>query len=138
MRLVILAILIFAAYSAYNQFFAKHKEVNEEAYLSPELQDAVYKGRADIDAIRSGISRDHKRNALSGKAPYPVTLTKESTHLFGNVLITPIMPGSGWEQTASNSYTYTFGPGQSADFEYNPQNGEFGCVNSYEVCRFFE
>ncbi len=139
MRFVVLAIVIFAAYSAYNQFFSKPKEFNTGPYIAPELQEAVYKARSTIDAVRAGISRDAKRNSFSGKAPYPEYLTKDPGHLFDNVLISPVLPTSqGWQMRAHNSYTYTYGPGQSADFEYDPQNGEFSCISSYEVCQLFE
>lgn len=138
MRFIALAIVIFAAYSAYNEFFSKPKEFAIGPYIEPELQEAVYKVRSDIDAIRSGISRDAKRNSFSGKAPYPELLTKDPSHLFDNVLITPILPSTqGWQKKTQNSYSYTYAPGKSVDFKYNSANGEFECISDYDTCELF-
>ncbi len=139
MRLILFAIVIFAAYSAYNQFIAKPEESTLGPSIEPEYETAIYQARSQLEAIRSGISRDAKRNSFSGRAPYPDHLTKDSEHLFDNVLITPILPNkNGWQQSSPHTYTYTYGPGQVAEFTYNPQSGEFPCVSDYTVCQFFE
>lgn len=138
MRFIIIAIVLFAGYSAYNEFFAKKK--SEPTYSIPvEYEESVYQAKANIEAIRSGISRDSKRNTFSGKDPFPTYLTEGSDHLFNNVLITPINPSkNGWQQKSPHTYTYTYASNKMVEFSYSPENGEFICMSSYDVCQLFD
>ncbi len=138
LRIIGFAVVIFAAYSAYHEFFATSKDYETGPSIQPEYEAAIYKARSDLEAIYSGISRDVKRNKYSGKDPYPKTLTNDADHLFGNVLITPIYPSKkGWQWQGQNHYTYTYGPGKSVSFEYSPRDGKLYCRSDYEICQFF-
>ncbi len=137
-RIIGFAIIIFALYSAYNEFFSNASNQDTGPSIPAEYETAIYKARSDIEAIYSGISRDAKRNQYSGKDPYPKTLTKDANHLFGNVLITPIYPSKkGWQWQGQHNYTYTYAPDKSVSFRYSPADGELYCVSDYEICQFF-
>lgn len=141
MRFILFAVVIYAAYLAFNQV----TQDSSSAYtkeLSTEINDSINKARVNLESIRSAIRRDYKRSVFRGDSVYPETLSTNSSHLFDNVLMTPILSSGsiGWKSLGQESYQYTYGeePDSNVVFRYNNNTGEILCVSEFSKCILFE
>lgn len=100
----------------------------------------VANARTQIAAIKSGISLKYNDSVLKGTPKYPDTLESPGSNLFQNVVSVPVKDSgtkNGWHKTGATTYTFKL-DGQTANFNYNKNTGEFDCTSGDGLCSALE
>ena len=100
----------------------------------------VANARTQIAAIKSGISLKYNDSVLKGTPKYPDTLESPGSNLFQNVVSVPVKDNgtkNGWHKTGATTYTFKL-DGQTANFTYDKDTGEFDCTSSDGLCSALE
>ena len=100
----------------------------------------VANARTQIAAIKSGISLKYNDSVLKGTPKYPDTLESPGNNLFNKVISVNIADSgtkNGWHKTGATTYTFKL-DGQTANFTYDKDTGEFDCTSSDGLCSALE